>query len=99
MSVTGITRREDAGLARRIVTHIVELVSDAMADVVDRPPDHFLDVKRVGLDDAVGSRDHVFLGELAVRGLFIGTQLVQLNVHPEHVAALSRQYQHVAFIG
>ena len=33
------------------------------------------------------------------RGLLVGPELVELNVHAEHVAALARQDQHVAFAG
>ena len=99
MGVAGVSGGEHARVAVFAFRHVVKLVGDAVANVVNGPPDHLLHVNRIGPDDAVGRGNHVVLGELALGGLFVGLELVELDVHAEHVAALARQDQHIAFVG
>ena len=98
MGVAGVAGGEHARVAVRALGHVVKLVGDAVADVVDRPPDDLLHVQRIGFDDAVGGRDHVVLGELLAGGLFAFLELVEFHVHAEHIAAFARQDQHIAFV-
>ena len=49
-----------------VLGHVVELVGQAVADLVDRPPDHLLHVEREGAEDALGLGDDVLGAHAAV---------------------------------
>ncbi len=67
MGVAGIASDEDARQARCDLRfrHVIELVGQALADLVDRPPGDFLHVKRMRLQDPLRFRNHVFGGDVA----------------------------------
>ena len=99
MRVTGVARGEHPGVAVHALGHIIKPVGEAVTDVVDRPPDHFLHIEGVRADDAVGRGNHVVLGELAVGRLLVRAQFVELDIHAEDVTAFAGQHQHVALLG
>ena len=99
VGVTGVTGNEDTRVAIDALGHVIKAVGDAVADVIDGPPDHFFHIDGVGMDDAVRRRNHVVLGELAVCGFFVRAKFVERHIHAKHITAFARQDQEVAFFG
>ncbi len=88
--MAGITCYKHMGMAVFGITHIVKLVSEAVADVINRPPHHLFDIERLGFDDAIGSCNHVILGEFFLCSFFVWAYFVQLDIHAEKIATFSR---------
>ena len=99
VGVTRVTRGEHARISVFSLGNIVKFIGDAVTDVVDGPPHHFLHVDGIRFDDAIGRCNHVVLRELALGGFFAHIEFVQLHIHAEHVATFARQDEHVAFFG
>jgi hypothetical protein len=93
--VAGVAGDEDprdpgAGLGFR---HVVELVAEALADLVDRPPADVLHVERVRVQDPVCHRGQLLRRDAPVVEHVAVVDLVQFDVEPDQVAALPRDDQ------
>ena len=77
--VAGVAGDEHAGqaLLDLLFRHVVELVAQALADLVDRPPGDLLHVERVGLEDPLRRRDQIIGGDVAVRDPLARVELVE----------------------
>jgi hypothetical protein len=83
---------------RRIRRQIVVALADAVADLVDRPPGHFLHLQRVGLEDALRRGDDLLDAKLAAGDALVLGQLVHLHVQAHQVAAFARDDEQVAAV-
>ena len=60
--------------------HVIELVAQALADLIDRPPRNLFHVERIGLENAPRSRDQVIGREVAIGNPLAGIELVELDI-------------------
>ena len=67
VGVAGIAGDEDARQTRFDfgLRHVVELVGQALADLVDRPPGDFLRLEAIGRKDPLGGGDEIVGGDVA----------------------------------
>jgi hypothetical protein len=79
--------------------HIVELVAEALADLVDGPPGDVFDVQRVRMNDPPCGRDQLLGRDVPGRQVLIGVELVELDVEADQVAALARDDEDVSLVG
>ena len=79
--------------------HVVELVAQALADLVDRPPGDLFHVERIGVEDTPGARDHVVDRDIPVGDAFARIELVHLDIDAEQIAALARDDDDAAVLG
>jgi len=97
--MASVPRSEDAGVAINALWHIIEPIRDAVPNVVNRPPNHLFNVERIRADDAIGGRQHIRLGQLALRCPLAHVKLIELNIDAENIAPLPRQEQQIALAG
>ena len=88
-------RQARSGLVRR---DIVETVGDALADLIDREPDHVPHVERVRAEHALRGLDDLFLRDSHGRLRGCRVDLAEIDIEPHHVAALARDEQDVALV-
>src|ERR1700760_3601027 len=82
VGMAGIAGYEDTGSARfdLSVRHVVELVAESLADVVDRPPCDLLHLKGVGMQDSLRCRDHIVDCDVTAGDPFMFLELVELDI-------------------
>ena len=88
-------RQPGGHLLRR---HVVELVAQALADLVDRPPPDVFDLERVRVQDPVRDLGQLLRGDAPVLEHLLVGDLVELDVEPDEVSALPRDDQDVALV-
>ncbi len=99
--MTSVAGDEDARQSRRrlIRGHVVKAVGNALADLIDREPDHAFHVERVRAQHTLRRRDHRLLGVLVAKGVaLVRVDLAEIDIQPHHVAALARDQQDVALV-
>ena len=98
MRVTGIPGGEHARSARgrRITGHVVELVGQAVPDLVDRPPHHVFDVEVMRLQNTFCLGDDILDPKPPIRHALVLVELVEFDVKPHQIAALTRQNKNAA---
>ena len=101
MRVAGVAGDEHARQARCDVLfgHVIELVAQALADLVDRPPRDLFHVERIGLENAPRRRDQIVDGDVAIRDSFAGVELVHLDIQANEIAAFARDDDDAAVVG
>ena len=82
-----------------LLRHVVELVAQALADLVDGPPGDVFDVQRVRMNDPVRGRDQLVGGDVLGRQVLIGVELVELDVEADQVAPLAGDDEDVPLVG
>ncbi len=82
---------EDAGVAINALWDIIKLIRDAVSNVINRPPNHLFNLERIRANDAIGSRQHVRLRQLALRRPLAHVELIELDIDAEDIASLARQ--------
>ena len=66
-----------------LLGHVVELVAQALADLVDRPPGNLFHVESMGLEDPPRRRDQIVGRDVAVRDPLVDVELVQSRYRGE----------------
>ena len=79
--------------------HVIELVGEALADLVDRPPGDLLHVKRMRIENPPRLRDQVVGGDIAVRHTLVRIEFVELDIETKQIAAFARNDDDAAVIG
>ena len=97
--MAGISCGKDTWVTVFALKHIIKAIGNAVANIVNRPPDYFFHIQRIGTDDAVSRSNHVVLSELAMCCFFIRAEFVELDIHAKHIATFTGQDQHIAFFG
>src|SRR5262245_16255762 len=92
---------ENAGHAASdlFIRHVVELVAKSLADVIDRPPGHFLHLDRVGPKDPLYGRDQAVDSDVPTGDPFVLVEFVQLDVDANEIASFARDDQNAALVG
>ncbi|MGY3292139.1 hypothetical protein ACVWWP_005206 [Bradyrhizobium sp. LM3.6] len=98
--MAGIAGDEDARQTRVDLglRHVVELVGQALADLVDRPPRDLLHLKCMRLQYPLRLGDHVIGGDVAIGDALAGVELGELDIEADHVAAFARDDQQAAVL-
>ena len=101
VGVAGIAGDEHARQPRRdlLFRHVVELVGQPLADLINRPPRDFFHVERIWIENPPRLRDQLIDGDIAACDPFADFQLGELNVEAEEVAAFPRDDDNGAIIG
>ena len=95
MGVAGITGDEDpwmTGIRCRPV-EIVEPVGQPLTDFIDRPPDGFLHIEFIGMENIPRGVDQIGLGDVPVACAFALGQRFHLDIDPCHIATFTRDDQ------
>ena len=79
--------------------HVVELVAEPLADLIDRPPRHFLHVQRIWAHDALRGRDQPIDRDVAGGDAFVGSEVLHLDIDAHEIAALPGDDDDVALVG
>ena len=79
--------------------HVIELVAQPLADLVDRPPGDLLHVERIGIENPPRLRDQIVGRDVAVGDPLAGVELVELDIEAEQIAALARDDDDAAVVG
>ena len=101
VGVTGVPGDEDAREAgfHLLLRHVVELVAQTLADLVDGPPGDVFDVQRVRMNDPVRGCDQLVGGDVLGRQVLIRVELVELDVEADQVAPLAGDDEDVPLVG
>ena len=101
VGVTGVAGDEHARQPRRdlVFRHVVELVGQPLADLIDRPPGDLLRVEPVGAENPLRLRDELFERDVAACDPFADFELGELDVETDEIAALPRDDEHAALMG
>src|SRR5690606_20506877 len=99
----GVARIASDKYARLALTHqllryIIELVCQALADFIDRPPHDVLHFEAVRLHDPLRGSDQLVDGDGPIRDPLAGGQLVHLDIKTREKTTLPRDADDVAFI-
>ena len=78
---------------------VVELVAQALADFVHRPPGHLLYIQSKGMKDALGSADDLVNADVAGCNALIHREFVEFHINAHEIPALARDEHDAAFIG
>ena len=99
--VAGIAGDEHArqALPHSSFGHVIELVAQALADLVDRPPGDLLHVERMGIENAPRRRDQIVGRDVAIGDALVGAELVELDIQAKQIAALARNDDDAAVAG
>ena len=96
MGVAGVSRKKNMGVLS--VSRVIERGRQTLADLVDAPPRYFFYVESVRGHDAVrGFNEHIDRHIFPVDSLVL-LELVELDIHPDHVPTLTRDDQHVTLV-
>ena len=98
VGVAGIAADEDMGQAVLALGHIVELVGQALPDLVDRPPGGFPDLETIGPEDPLRRRDQLIQLDIAIGHALIPVELVEFDIKPGQIAAFARDDDDIAFL-
>ena len=101
VGVAGVAGDEDAGQARCDLfrRHVVELVGQPLADLVDRPPGDLLYLKRIGVENPPRLRDQVVRRDVAVGDPLAGVEIGEFDIEPDEITALARDDDDAAVAG
>ena len=93
VGMAGVAGDEDAREAgfHLLLRHIVELVAQALANLVNGPPGDVFDVQRVRMNDPVRGRDQLISGDVLRRQVLIGVELAELDIDADEVSAFARE--------
>ena len=94
MGVAGVAGQHHAGKAcgHFGFGHIVELVGQAVPDLVDRPPDHLFHIQLERAEDALCLGNDVVGVHAAVGRALVFAQVVELHIQAHQMAAFARQH-------
>ena len=99
VGVTGVSRDEDTRSIGVRGEHVVEAVAQALADLIHRPPRDITDVEGVRREDPPARVDEVIDREMPRGDAFALTEIAELDVEPNQIAALARDDDHVSLRG
>src|SRR5262249_42205565 len=101
VGVAGIAGNEDAWRPRRDLfsRHVIELVGQPLADLIDRPPGDLLHVKFVGIENPSRLGDELIDSDMAACYPFADFEFGELDVQANEVAAFPRNDQDAALMG
>ena len=78
---------------------VIELVAEALADFVDRPPGDLLHLQRIRTQDPACGGDEALDGDGPVGDALLLAQLVELDIHAHQIATLARDDQKATLVG
>ena len=100
VGVAGVAGDEDAGQARCDLfrRHVVELVGQPLADLVDRPPGDLLHVQRMRMEDPPRLGDQIIRRDVAVGDPLAGVEVGEFDIEPDQIAAFARDHDDAAVV-
>ena len=78
----------------RTVLRIIKTVAQALADLVDRPPNDLFHVQLIRGHDPPCCCDQLILGDILMRYPLVRVQFVQFDIKPHQIPALAGDNQH-----
>ena len=81
------------------VRHVVELVGQPLADLIDRPPWDFFHVEHIRIEYPPRLRDQVIDADIAACDPLAHFELGELDVEAEEIAAFPRDNDNGAIVG
>src|SRR4029079_10497577 len=99
--VAGVAGDEHTGQTFRDVLfrYVIELVAQALADLVDRPPRALFHLERIRPENALRRRDQIVGRDIAIGYPLPGTELVEFDIQPEKISTLAPNDDDAAVIG
>ena len=79
--------------------HVIELVGQALADLINRPPGDFLHLEPIRIENPPRLRDQLINGDIAACDPFADFEFGDLNIEADEVAAFPRDDEDAALIG
>ena len=89
VGMAGVTHNEDIGVAAvgcRVA--VIEHRTQALANLINRPPGHFFHGQGVRLQDSLGGADQLIEADVPAVNTLPGRQLLQFNVKAHQVPPL-----------
>ena len=95
--IAGDENRGNAG-GDLLHRHVVELVAKTLADLVYRKPSDVFELNVVWVKDPIRDLDQLLWGDTAAVEHLLVTDLVELDIEPDQVSALTRDDEDVALV-
>src|SRR5262249_55847346 len=98
--MAGVAGDEHAGPALRdfFFGQVVELVAEALPDLVDRPPGNFFHFEGKGTQDSLRGRDQAVNRDVPAGNPLVFAELVEFDVDANQIPAFTRDQQYGALV-
>ena len=101
VGVAGIAGDEHARQPRRdlLLRHVIELVGQPLADLINRPPGDLLRLELVRMENPLRLGDELFDRDIAACDPFADFELGELDIEADEIAAFPRDDENAALMG